>query len=84
LYLLVYNAVLSFEDQPTIRSRRISRESKQQALLGLFVDRDDGGDTLLQNVSYFQLATWRYNPEDRTLHNRRRENIKAHIQYVFV
>jgi hypothetical protein len=36
--------------------------------VGLFLDREDGGDMFLRNVGYFQRTTRRYIPEDGTLH----------------
>jgi hypothetical protein len=46
-------------------------------LLGLFFDPEDGGDVPSKRLSTFNgLPTWRYIPEDSTLHNHYCENLK--------
>jgi hypothetical protein len=32
----------------------------------------------------FNLTTWRYYPEDSTLHSRRHENLKSHILQLYI
>jgi hypothetical protein len=47
-------------------------------LLGLFLLPENGRDMLLQKSVNFERTAWRYNPEERTLHNPRCENFKAY------
>jgi hypothetical protein len=45
-------------------------------LLDLLFDPEDGGDMFLRNVVT--------NPEDRTVHSHRRENLKSNMKTVFI
>jgi hypothetical protein len=76
LYILVYNAVWSVENQPTFRrdmsllfSGSRNKPSKKPAW-------KEAASRAKQR------ATWRYIPEARTLHNHRCENLKSYITVV--
>jgi hypothetical protein len=52
-------------------------------LPGLFFDPEDGGDMFLQTLVHFQLTTWHYIPEGRTLRDHRCENLISVIIKCF-
>jgi hypothetical protein len=52
--------------------------ASRAAFFGLFFDPEDG-DGPSEKAVDFQLATWRCLSEDRTLHNRRCDNLKSSI-----
>jgi hypothetical protein len=45
-------------------------------MLGLFFDPENGGACCSETSVSLQRSTWRYIPEDRTLHNHRCENVQ--------
>jgi hypothetical protein len=47
-------------------------------LAWLFFDPEDGGDMFLWNVGWLSTTTWRYIPEDWSVHNHHCENLKSY------
>jgi hypothetical protein len=43
----------------------------------------EAANTFETSVNLYQ-TTWRNNPEDSHLHTRRRENLKSHMEVVFL
>jgi hypothetical protein len=69
--------------QPSLGSTY--KPSKNQREAGskqsLFIVSEDGGDIFHEMSVEFQQTTWRYIPENRTLHNHRCENLKSYDHF---